>query len=140
MKRNYTLYILSILLIIGASSCNKNQRKVNIIEGNWSVDVATLGDVGTIYSGDMIFNFESCKLKKNGYCEFTYEDWWNGDYVSGVYNVTHNGEQLNMTFHYPNGDQPYSFEIKKLNDNRVVLQNIDAETGTFDRLELRAIE
>lgn len=138
MKR----YYLILLVVVAAmfTACNKNQNKTNNIDGYWEVTYMELSGSGGFDYPVIYFNFNSCKLRERGYCDMRVEDFWNGNY-DGIYNVTHKGDQVNMTIDYgANDKQPYSFELVSLSDSRMVLENLDPEPGTYKRLELRKQE
>lgn len=137
MKRYYL--ILFALTAVLFTACNKNQNKTNNIDGYWEVTYAEIsGQGGWDYPGTY-FDFQSCKLRERGYCDFRIEDFWNGNH-SGIYNVTHKGDQVNMTINYGTFKQPYSFELVSLSDSRMVLENLNPEPATYKRLELRKQE
>lgn len=137
--KSYYFILLAITTLV-FTSCNKNQSKTNNIDGYWEVTYMEIqGQGGWDYPGTY-FDFKSCKLREKGYCDMTVTDFWEGT-DGGYYNVTHNGDQVNMTISYntQNGVylQPYSFDLKSLSDSKMVLVNLNAEPNTYSRLEMR---
>lgn len=134
MKKFLFLPVFLILLI----SCNKNQNSVSQLSGDWNVKEIRLDGIDYINPG-MEFSFDRCKLKKDGYCGVTIKEW-SGYKTYGVYNVTHNGKQLNISI--PDGLQYYTYHynIKRLNSNKLILENMDPGSGAYDRIELESLE
>ena len=132
-------FILIAAITFAFSACNKNQNKTNNVEGYWEVTYMEIQGLGGYNYPGTYFNFENCKLREKGYCDMLVTDSWEGT-DGGIYNVTHKGKQLNMTINYstPSGiiQQPYSFDLKRLNDQTMVLVNLDPELNTYARLEL----
>lgn len=136
MKKYYfILFLLSAALL---TSCLKkrNQNKTNDIDGYWEVTYMEINGQGGWEFPGTYFDFNACKLRERGYCDMLVSDFWEGTY-SGIYNVTHQGDQVNMTIDYVTYKQPYSFDLKSLSDSRMVLENLDPELNTYSRIELR---
>ena len=110
------------------------------MEGYWEVTYIEINGQGVWEFPDIYFDFNVCKLRERGYCDLTVSDFWGGTFNNGVYNVTHQGDQLNMTIDYDTYKQPYSFDLKRLSDSRMVLENLDPELNTYSIIELRKEE
>lgn len=139
MKKYYfVLFLLSAALL---TSCLKkrNQSKTNDIDGYWEVTYMEINGQGGYDFPEVYFEFKACKLRERGYCIMNVNDFWEGNF-GGIYNVTHQGDQVNMTIDYGTYKQPYSFDLKSLSDSRMVLENLDPELNTYSRLELRKQE
>lgn len=119
-------------------SCNKNQNSVNQLSGDWTVTEIRMNGVDYNNPG-MEFNFDRCKLKNDGYCGLTIKEW-SGYSTYAVYNVTHDGKQLNMSFTDGIEHQTYHYKIKKLNNNKVILENMVSGSGAYDRIQLESFE
>jgi len=82
-----TLFLSALMI-----SCNKNQKAVKELEGNWeevTIDGTNVpeADRGTI-------NFDYCKLKKDEWCQMTYTNSDGYSAGSNNYKVIEKGEVL----------------------------------------------
>ena len=77
LKINYRLVIIPALSIFMNFGCNKDQRYVNKISGEWEATEMTISDTSsseTYYKSDSFklqFNFEDCKLKEDDWCSYS---------------------------------------------------------------------
>lgn len=86
------LFYLTLLLSLVLVACNKNQRTVKKLEGNWE-EISINGNA--IAEGDRgTLNFQYCKLKKDEWCQMSYTD--SDGYNAGAfdYQVREKGEVL----------------------------------------------
>jgi hypothetical protein len=87
-----TVIFLTLTLSLLAVACNKNQRALKTLEGNWEEtsingDVIEQEDRGTI-------NFQYCKLKKDEWCQMSYTDSEGNNSGSYDYKVMDKGEVM----------------------------------------------
>lgn len=128
-------FVLAVVLI----GCNKNQHKLNRVAGKWTVTEVRIN--GEDYQNPLMeFEFDQCKLKNDGFCEVQLKDNWSFSTTYGIYNITHDGKQLNMSFSEGMYVQNYSFRIKRLNDNKLILENLGAEDNTYERIEMESYD
>ena len=90
--------ILMIALIaLTAIACNKNQRAVKKLDGEWGLTlISYTEDNVTVTETDyyLIWKFDNCKLKNNDFCNLTSTQVDNGNSYtySSFYRVT--GDEL----------------------------------------------
>jgi len=64
-----TLFILTSVVLLTITSCNKNQKVVKSLEGTWNVTEFIQHDTTTdLSSFSFNMTFESCNLKNEGPC------------------------------------------------------------------------
>lgn len=129
------LFALTVLLLF---SCNKNQRQVIKIDGKWNVKSAEMVDIGTL-DPDVIYEFEYCKLKKDGFCEFSIHNFDIDNITYGIYSIGENGNKLNLSITDGFGLETRVYDIIKISNRKLILVNSDAPFGQFLRIELRAV-
>jgi hypothetical protein len=71
-------YILIASLLFLTIACNKNQKAVKLLAGDWeATKLVTTGSDGTaidLLTGGFVsvdYNFDNCKLKDDNYCNMT---------------------------------------------------------------------
>jgi len=136
MKTGFTTLILGLILL---SSCSKEQRVVNRLEGKWTVTEAEISTIGT-FEPNMVFEFEYCRQRKTDFCDYSAHDFDQDETVNGSYAIGDNGESVVLSSLSGWGNNFEEFEIEKLNSRRLRLVNYSAENGEYRRLELKAID
>lgn len=131
------LLFCSVLLII--LSCSKNQRQINKIEGKWNVVSAQLSGFGEI-DPDIIYNFDYCKLKQNNNCDFSIHNFDTEEVTSGVYTILDQGTKIGLTVTSAFGFAYREYEIIKLTNRKMILENNTAPSGELSRIELRSVD
>ncbi|NOQ73325.1 MAG: hypothetical protein GQ574_15070 [Crocinitomix sp.] len=93
------LMIAAVLLI--AVACDKNQKAVKTLDGNWKATAFTVSEDGVTvdylaFGFAVNMNFDACKLKDDEFCNMTTTFTFDGDTEteSDVYRVTNDGERL----------------------------------------------
>jgi len=136
MKTLFTALAIGFLVL---SSCTKEQRIVNRLEGKWTVLEAEIANSGT-FEPNMVFEFEYCKQRKNDFCDYSYHDFDQDETVNGVYAIGNNGKSVVLSSLSSWNSTFDEFEIEKLNSRRLRLVNYDAESGEYRRFELKSID
>ncbi|MFT6503931.1 MAG: hypothetical protein ACJASQ_004069 [Crocinitomicaceae bacterium] len=129
------LFALTLLILF---SCNKNQRQVIKIDGKWNVKSAEMVGNGTL-DPDVIYEFEYCKLKQDGFCEFSIHNFDTDVITSGIYSISENGNKLNLSITDGFGLETRVYDIIKISNRKLILVNSNAPFGEFSRIELRAV-
>lgn len=119
MKKVLFLFTLALIGIV--VSCNRNQKAVKKLEGDWE-EVSINGQaVADSSKGTMHFGY--CKLKKDEWCTVSYtdSDGYNaGDYD---YQVSDKGEVMTQRFtDSTKGSIEISGKIKELTDEQLILE------------------
>ena len=137
MKIAARLCLISLLILVTA--CRKDQRKVNRIEGKWSVVYAELPNFGKI-EPDLIFKFDWCKVRFDDYCDFSLNDFNLESIRFGIYKVSKDGNSLTLSFE----DSGYSsfevFSIERLNFRTLILENTNTQSMYYSKFRLRSID
>ena len=111
--------VMSVLLVLVLTSCNKDQKAVKTLGGSWeevSIDGTAVED-----ADKGVYKFEDCKLKTEEYCTATYTDS-DGDSQSYTYKVEDKGERLVFKVEDPNfGSFEFSSNITELTESKLVL-------------------
>lgn len=116
MKKSI-LGALFLLLLITLSSCNKDQRAVKRLNGQWeSVKIGGFSIPNTHESYHTL-SFNECKLKDNDYCEVTIKDTENS--VKTLYRVENDGTRLV----YKTDEEDAVSEIVTLEKNKLILKS-----------------
>ena len=136
MKTTILLLFVSVLIL--SSSCNKNQRKVNKLDGKWNVESARIQGYGDS-DPDLIYEFEYCKLKEADFCDFSVHNFQTNDVISGVYEVDEFGTKVNMTVSSGYGFEYAEYSIIKISNRKLILTNDNAKQGELSRIELKSI-
>lgn len=136
MKTLIPTLIIGLILL---SSCSKEQRIVNRMQGKWTVTEVEIANLGT-FEPNMVFNFEYCKQRLNDFCDYSLHDFDQELTINGSYSIGDNGESVILSSLSGWGNNFEEFEIEKLNSRRLRLVNYDADNGEYRRFELRSIE
>ncbi|NVK63208.1 MAG: hypothetical protein HWE22_01425 [Flavobacteriales bacterium] len=136
MKTLFTALAIGFLLL---SSCTKEQRIVNRLDGKWTVTEAEIVGFGDVVP-NIVFEFEYCKQSKNDFCDYSFHDFDQDETENGIYSVGNNGESVLLSSLSGWGNTFDEFEIEKLNARRLRLVNYSAENGEYRRFELKSID
>lgn len=136
MKTLITTLILGMIIL---SSCSKEQRVVNKMQGKWTVTEVEILNTGT-FEPNMVFQFDYCKQNKTDFCDYSFHDFDQDATVNGTYAIGDNGESVILSSLSGWGTNFEEFEIEKLNSRKLQLVNYNAETGEFRRFELKSID
>ncbi len=136
MKTGFITLILGLFIL---SSCSKEQRIVNRMQGKWTVTEVEISTIG-VFEPNMVFQFEHCKQNKTDFCDYSLHDFDQDATVNGTYAIGENGESVILSSLTGWGNNFEEFQIEKLNSRRLRLVNYSAETGEFRRFELKSIE
>jgi hypothetical protein len=125
------LPLIALVLIVMGTSCSKDQKKVNNIEGAWRLHTVNNQELADEEKYNYIF--DQCKLKNNDYCELFISG---GDTtIETGYKVTNEGTIL-VIEDYVN---PYSFTnsstIDELTENELIITN--SISGNSSTIEFR---
>ena len=136
MKTLITTLILGVLIL---SSCTKEQRIVNRMQGKWTVTEVEIANQGE-FEPNMVFQFDYCKMRTTDFCDYSLHDFDQDATVNGTYAIGNDGESVILSSLSGWGNNFEDFEIEKLNSRRLRLVNYSAENGEYRRFELRSIE
>ena len=136
MKTLITTLIHGIVIL---SSCSKEQRIVNRLQGKWTVTEVEIANNGT-FEPNIVFQFDYCKQSKTDFCDYSFHDFDQDETVNGTYAIGDEGESVVLSSLSGWGANFDEFEIEKLNSRRLRLVNYSAETGEYRRFELKAID
>lgn len=136
MKTLITTLILGFFIL---SSCTKEQRVVNRMQGKWTVTEVEIANQGN-FEPNMIFQFDYCKMRKTDFCDYSLHDFDQDATVNGTYAIGNDGESIILSSLTGWGNNFEEFEIEKLNSRKLRLVNYSAETGEYSRFELKSIE
>ncbi len=136
MKTLFTALAIGFIVL---SSCSKEQRIVNRLEGKWTVLEAEISGIG-IFEPNMVFEFEYCKQSKTDFCDYSFHDFDQDETVNGTYAIGNNGASVILSSLSGWGNDFEEFEIEKLNTRRLRLVNYNAENGEYRRFELKSID
>lgn len=102
MKNLFKIAALTAAAAFTFTACNKDQKVVNRLEGDWNLTtlkeyengVLTSPNNGLIPGETIIFGFEKCKLKSDDFCDFTIKSTENGntETESYKYKISDDGE------------------------------------------------
>lgn len=113
----FTLFAATMTI----TSCNKNQKAVKKLEGDWeqvSVDGVTVPD-----SSKITLHFELCKLKKDEWCEMSSTEADGTSSGTYFYKVTNDGEYLTQKISDPTkGTIEMGGNIVELTDDKLILE------------------
>lgn len=136
MKTLITTLILGLIIL---SSCSKEQRIVNRMQGKWTVTEAEISNMGT-FEPNMVFQFDYCKQRTTDFCDYSLHDFDQDMTVNGTYAIGDNGESVILSSLTGWGINFEEFEIEKLNSRKLLLVNYNALDGEYKRFELKAIQ
>lgn len=136
MKSIALFIVICTVLVLG--SCRKDQRKVNQLEGKWTVVWATLPDFGKV-EPDLIFNFDWCKKRLDEYCDFSFHDFNLDVSRNGIYSVNREGNTLTISFEDMGFNHFETFTIERLNFRTLILNNTNPQTQFYAEIKLRSI-
>lgn len=128
-----------LLCFLLASSCSKNQRKVNRIDGKWNVVDADIQGYGNA-DPDVIYEFEYCKLRQDEFCDFSVHNFDTDDLRTGIYKINDRGTTLEMTVSNGFGFEYREYQIVRLTPWRMVLESNGTNVGEFSRIVLRKVK
>lgn len=133
-----TLIPLVILFFLVGTSCSKNQRKVNRIDGKWNVIAADIQGFGSA-DPDVIYEFESCRLRQDDFCDFSVHNFATNEVTTGVYRISNRGTTLEMTVSNGFGFEYREYTIVRLTPWKLVLESNNVPVGEFSRIVLRKV-
>ena len=84
--------MLAIVLLVAIASCNKDQRAVKRLSGEWTLIKAGGFDVSADNELAQTMSFNECSLKDNEYCDVTITNSEGSETTK--YRVTDKGETL----------------------------------------------
>jgi hypothetical protein len=125
--------------MIAVTSCSKNQRKVNRIDGKWDVVDADIQGFGNT-DPDIIYEFEYCKLRKDEFCDFSVHNFDTDDIRTGAYSIDDRGTTLAMTVSSAFGIEYREYTIVRLTPWRMILEAKNGQEGEFSRLVFRKLK
>jgi hypothetical protein len=129
------LTILSTVFL----SCRKDQRKINRIEGKWTVRWAEVPDFGTI-EPDLVFKFDWCKARFDSFCDFSSHDFTTGQTSYGTYSISRDGKTLLLNWPDFNANHFETYTIDRLNFRTLLLTNVNENTNFYKKLRLRSMD
>lgn len=88
---------------------------------------------------DIIYESEYCKLKQDGFCEFSIRNFDTDGITSEIYSISENGNKLNLSITVGLGLETRVYNIIKISNRKLILVNSNAPFREFSRIELRAI-
>jgi hypothetical protein len=134
-----TIVWVSIAAVFLLFSCNKNQRKVNRIDGKWNVVSAQIEGFGQA-DPDVIYSFDYCKLRHDDFCDFSVHNFATNTLETGVYSIEDRGNTLTLTVSDGFGFAYREYRIVRLTPWRLVLESDNVPVGAFSRIELRKVK
>jgi len=92
-----TVKLLMLAVVISLASCNKDQKAVNQLEGDWKITSLKVDGVAQPSSDyeNTTYTFEKCKVK-NGDCPGKITE--DGKSFDFTYNVSEKGEKMTIKF------------------------------------------
>jgi hypothetical protein len=120
-------------------SCRKDQRKINRIEGKWTVRWAEVRDFGVV-EPDLVFKFDWCKARFDDFCDFSSHDFATGQTNNGVYSISRDGKTLLLNLPGFNTNHFETFTIDRLNFRTLLLTNVNEQTTFYKKLRLRSMD
>lgn len=126
--KNVFLGIMSFILVVSIASCNKDQRAVKKLSGEWTLVKVAGFAVDASGEETQTMNFNECKLKDDEYCSVTITS---GDGAeTSQYKVTNDGETL--VYKDEDGDED-QFTIVTLEKEKLVLKmNLEGQLVDFE--------
>lgn len=133
-----TTLLFTALIALLFTACNKNQRRVVKLDGKWNVISATIEGYGES-NPDLMYEFEYCKLKHNDLCDFAIHNFETNEVTEGLYEVKDQGNTISMTVSSAFGFSYREYDVIKLSNRKLILQNHNAPNGELSRIELKAV-
>ncbi|MFT4661764.1 MAG: hypothetical protein ACI8XB_002045 [Patiriisocius sp.] len=104
-KLRASLLSITLFSLLFNYGCNKDQRYVNNLSGEWEATEMTVTDGGsseTYYKSDTFsleFNFQNCKLKEDDWCSYSGSQILSGDTFnwSGIYKSDIDSDKVNIS-------------------------------------------
>ena len=127
------------MLLLITTSCNKNQRTVDRIDGKWNVIEADIQGYG---EGDpnVIYEFEYGKLKHDEFCDYSVHNFATDDVTSGIYTIDDQGKTISMTISDGFGFEYREYSIERLSFRKMILTNPEAPHGEMSRIVLKRVD
>lgn len=132
-------WILPLIVLLMFSSCRKDQRKVNRMEGKWSVVWAKLPNFGKV-EPDLIFKFDWCKIRFDDFCDFSVYNFKLDESEFGIYSVSNDGNAVTISFEESGYNHFEVFSIERLNFRTLKLKNTNSQSMYYSELRLRSID
>lgn len=126
--KNVFLGIMSFILVLSIASCNKDQRSVKKLSGEWTLVKVAGFTVDLSGEETQTMNFNECKLKDDEYCSVTIISGDSSETTQ--YKVTNDGETL--VYRDEDGDED-QFTIITLEKEKLVLKmNLEGQLVDFE--------
>lgn len=132
-------YLFAVMVSVVLVSCRKEQRKINRIEGKWTVRSAEISGFGKV-EPDKVFRFDWCKARHDDFCDFSVHDFSTGVTDYGAYSISKDGASLLLNW---GGSQNYQFEtftIERLNFRTLILTNTNPISQYYSEIRLRSMD
>lgn len=133
------LFLGLVLLGVGLVSCNKNQKAVKKLDGEWTVTKfltpnEETGELEDLAAGDVKLSMEfgTCKLKDDEWC--TYKFSAGAVSVNSFYQITDGGDILEIREDIATSDEDF-FTIVELSKDEALLEQYYAD-GTQSTINL----
>jgi hypothetical protein len=130
------LYAGALLILL--SACNKDQRAVIKLDGKWNVVNALVQGYGET-NPDLVYEFEYCKLRHSDFCDFAVHNFETNEVSTGVYTVSDDGRTVALSVSSPFGFTYREYNVIKLSNRRLILEDYTVPTGELARIELKAV-
>lgn len=125
--------ILVIGIAVSIVSCNKNQKAVKTLDGEWNVTSMKFTEDNVSVEGmipglSATFAFDGCKLKKDEFCKLTTTSTFDGETETDIqfYRVTDDGETLELK-DTESSTIIQTIEIIELTKTDLKLKQVDGE-------------
>lgn len=116
--------LLAMVFLVAIASCNKDQRAVKRLNGEWNLVTVNGFNVPEGESQSLIFN--ECKLKDDEYCNVTFKT--SDESETTLYRVTDKGETL---IYKDENDKEVKATIVTLDKEKLVIERTDPTLGTL---------
>lgn len=119
--RNVVL-LSTLMLMFVVASCNKDQRAVRILDGQWKLSRRNGNPVDA--NENVTITFTACKLKKEEYCKVSITDSSDGASITfnGDFKVVDKGETLELRFTVFGQSEISRFKIKELTKKKLIIE------------------
>lgn len=137
MKNVKIGFLLLAFVAFVFSSCNKNQRVVNDLEGTWTATSYKLNGSEMIYPGGAVltFSFNDCKVKNDDCSGTVTADFGPGfgsDNSTFTYNIKSDGTIINMDFADTSAADFNNAVISNHTDTKITFGGVDTDGDTFE--------